>query len=197
MEADLSEATSPTVNDLRRAFKLQERLEKNARAGSRYVETLLAHFGVRSSDARLQRPEFIGGGTSPIMVSEVLQTSQGTAISPQGSMAGHGLNLGRNGNVHKYCEEHGFIIGIMSVMPKTTYQQGIPRVFSKFDKFDYFWSEFQNIGEQPILNKEIFARDDIGEEIFGYTPRYSEYKYISSTVHGDMKKSLDFWLVVS
>ena len=114
LEADLSEATSSTVNDLRRAFKLQEWLERNARAGSRYVETLLAHFGVRSSDARLQRPEFIGGGTSPIMVSEVLQTSQGTATSPQGTMAGHGLNLGRNGNVHKYCEEHGFIIGTVS-----------------------------------------------------------------------------------
>ena len=155
---------------------------------------MLAHFGVKSSDARLQRPEFIGGGTSPIMVSEVLQTSQTDSTSPQGNMAGHGLNLGRNGNVNKYCEEHGFIIGIMSVMPKTTYQQGIPKLFSKFDKFDYFWQEFQHIGEQEILNQEIIVRGtEEDKEVFGYTPRYAEYKYIPSTVHGDMKKSLDFW----
>lgn len=196
LEADLSEATASTVNDLRRAFKLQEWLERNARAGSRYVETLLAHFGVRSSDARLQRPEFLGGGTSPIMVSEVLQTSNGTADSPQANMAGHGLNLGRNGNVNHYCEEHGFIIGIMSVMPKTTYQQGLPKVFSKFDKFDYFWQDFQHIGEEEILKKELYVSEvdlDQNEQVFGYAPRYYDYKYTPSTVHGDMKTSLDFW----
>jgi hypothetical protein len=195
LEVDLENATASTINDLRRVFKLQEWLERNARAGSRYVETLLAHFGVKSSDARLQRPEFIGGGTSPIMVSEVLQTSETTAGSAQGNMSGHGINLGRNGNVHKYCEEHGFIIGIMSVMPKTTYQQGIPKMWTKLDKFDYFWQDFQHIGEQEILNKELFATNDSARDnaIFGYAPRYHEYKYINSTVHGDMKESLDFW----
>lgn len=194
LEANLEEATSATINDLRRAFKLQEWLERNARAGSRYVETLLAHFGVKSSDARLQRPEFIGGGTSPIMVSEVLQTSETTSGSPQANMAGHGLNLGRNGNISKYCEEHGFIIGIMSVMPKTTYQQGIPKMWSKNDKFDYFWQDFQHIGEQEILNKELYVGNpDRDNLVFGYAPRYHEYKYINSTVHGDMKTSLDFW----
>ena len=115
--ADLSNATSATVTDLRRAFKLQEWLEKNARAGSRYVEMLLAHFGIRSSDGRLQRPEFLGGSTSPIMISEVLQTSQ-TDTSPQGNMSGHGLNLGNGGTISTFCEEHGWIIGIMSVTPK-------------------------------------------------------------------------------
>jgi len=196
LEADLSEATASTVNDLRRAFKLQEWLERNARAGSRYVETLLAHFGVRSSDARLQRPEFMGGGTSPIMVSEVLQTSNTTSDSPQANMAGHGLNLGRNASIHKYCEEHGFIIGIMSVMPKTTYQQGVPKLFSKEDKFDYFWQDFQHIGEQEVKNRELFlhkADDNRNDATFGYAPRYHEYKFIPSTVHGDMKTSLDFW----
>lgn len=194
LSVDLEEATSATINDLRRAFKLQEWLERNARAGSRYVETLLAHFGVKSSDARLQRPEFIGGGTSPIMVSEVLQTSETTSGSPQANMAGHGLNLGRNGNIHKYCEEHGFIIGIMSVMPKTTYQQGIPKLWTKNDKFDYFWQDFQHIGEQEILNQELFVNGTSRDsQVFGYAPRYHEYKYINSTVHGDMKTSLDFW----
>lgn len=194
LEADLSEATASTISELRRAFKLQEWLERNARSGSRYVENLFAHFGVRSSDARLQRPEFIGGGTSPIMVSEVLQTSETTSGSPQANMAGHGLNLGNASGIHKYCEEHGFIIGIMSVMPKTTYQQGLPRMWTKNDKFDYFWQDFQHIGEQEIFNKEVMmlgtSRD---EQVFGYAPRYHEYKYIPSTVHGDMKTSLDFW----
>lgn len=196
LEVDLSDAVSATINDLRRAFKLQEWLERNARAGSRYVETLLAHFGVKSSDSRLQRPEFMGGGTSPIMVSEVLQTSETQADSPQGNMSGHGLNLGRNGNIHKYCEEHGFIIGIMSVMPKTTYQQGLPRIFSKTDKFDYFWQDFQHIGEQEVKNKELFlskADAAYNDQVFGYAPRYHEYKYVPSTVHGDFKESLDFW----
>lgn len=194
LEVDLSDATSATINDLRRAFKLQEWLEKNARAGSRYIESILAHFGVRSSDARLQRPEYIGGAMSPVMISEVLQTSE-TVDSPQGNMAGHGLNLGNSGHFSKYCEEHGYIIGICSVMPKTSYQQGIPKMFSKPDKFDYFWPEFEHIGEQAILNKELIATTDTtrNNEVFGYIPRYAEYKYIPSTVHGYFKTSLDFW----
>lgn len=193
LEADLSEAVSATVNDLRRAFSLQEWLEKNARAGSRYVESILSHFGVRSSDARLQRPEYIGGGMSPIMISEVLQTSE-TNGSPQGNMSGHGVNLGNNGGVSKFCEEHGYIIGIVSVMPKTAYQQGIPRHWQKFDKFDHFWPSFEHIGEQAVLNRELIlttkGRDN---EVFGYIPRYSEYKFNPSTVHGYFKSNLDFW----
>lgn len=191
------DTNAATINDLRKAFKLQEWLEKNARAGSRYVESLLAHFGVRSSDARLQRPEYLGGGMSPVMISEVLQTAE-TETTPQGNMAGHGLNLGKSGGVNKFFEEHGYVIGIVSVMPKTSYQQGIPRHFSKKDKFDYFWPEFEHIGEQAILNKELFAKDvsqdeEWNEQTFGYIPRYSEYKFNSSTVHGDFKASLDFW----
>lgn len=196
LEVDLTEATASTVNDLRRAFKLQEWLEKNARAGSRYIESILAHFGVRSSDSRLQRPEYLGGGMSPVMISEVLQTSQ-TNVTPQGNMSGHGLNLGGNGNVSKFIEEHGYIIGIVSVMPKPTYQQGIPRHFMKTDKFDYFWPEFEHIGEQAVSNLEIMAEKGISDTyrdgVFGYNPRYSEYKFNSSTVHGYFKTSLDFW----
>lgn len=193
LKVDLNEATSATINDLRKAFKLQEWIEKNARAGSRYVESILAHFGVRSSDARLQRPEFLGGGMSPVMISEVLQTSETNASTPQGNMAGHGLNLGKNHSFSRFFEEHGYIIGIVSVMPKTAYQQGIPKHFIKYDKFDYFWPEFQHIGEQEIFNMEILANHSEADEVFGYIPRYAEYKYNPSTVHGDFKKSLDFW----
>lgn len=185
-----------TVTDLRRAFKLQEWLEKVARTGARYTEVLKAFFGVTSSDARLQRPEFLGGSMSPVMISEVLQTSETTNTgTPLADMAGHGLNVGSGQGFSRFFEEHGYVIGLMSVMPKTSYQQGIPRHFSKFDKYDYFWPEFQHIGEQAILNKELFVNKDAGinSETFGYIPRYAEYKYNPSTVHGYMKSSLAFW----
>lgn len=198
LSVDLSNATSYAINDLRKAFKLQEWLEKNARGGSRYTESILSHFGVRSKDARLQRPEYLGGGMSPVMISEVLQTSEGTTSSPQANMAGHGLNVGNSGKWSKFCEEHGFIIGIMSVMPKTAYYQGIPRQFTKFDKFDYFWPEFEHIGEQEIKNKEVYFQSNPSNDdaTFGYIPRYSEYKFNPSTVHGYFKSSLKFWTLV-
>lgn len=167
---------------------------KNARAGSRYVESILAHFGVKSSDARLQRPEYLGGGMSPVLISEVLQTAPTTTSTPLAEMAGHGINVNKNHSFNKFFEEHGFIIGIMSVMPKTAYQQGIPKLFLKDSRFDYFWPDFQHIGEQEILNKELFISESpADEQVFGYIPRYAEYKYAPSTVHGDFKTSLDFW----
>jgi len=193
--ADLSNATASSINDLRRAFRLQEWLERNARGGARYIEIIMAHFGVRSSDARLQRPEFLGGSATPITISEVLQTSANSSQpSPQGNMAGHGVSVGSSNYVSYRCEEHGYIIGIMSVMPKTAYQQGVPKHFTKFDKFDYYWPSFANIGEQPIYNKELYYDNaSTDDEVFGYTPRYAEYKYIPSTVHGEFRSSLDFW----
>lgn len=195
-EVDLTDATASSINDLRRAFRLQEWLERNARGGSRYIEVILAHFGVQSSDARLQRPEFLGGSATPISISEVLQTSDAAAQdTPQGNMAGHGVSVGSSNYVSYKCEEHGYIIGLMTVMPKTAYQQGIPKHWTKFDKFEYFWPSFANIGEQPILNKELYvdSSDSQNDEVFGYTPRYAEYKYIPSTVHGEMRTSLNFW----
>ena len=195
-EVDLTDATASSINDLRRAFRLQEWLERNARGGSRYIEVILAHFGVQSSDARLQRPEFLGGSATPISISEVLQTSDAAAEdTPQGNMAGHGVSVGSSNYVSYKCEEHGYIMGLMTIMPKTAYQQGIPKHFSKMDKFEYFWPSFANIGEQPILNKEIYAdsTDSLDEDVFGYTPRYAEYKYIPSTVHGEFRSSLNFW----
>lgn len=199
--ADLKEASSATINELRRAFRLQEWLERNARGGSRYIEVILAHFGVQSSDARLQRAEFLGGSATPMSISEVLQTSNTANAptsddeTPQGNMAGHGVSVGASNTCHYKCEEHGYIIGIMSVMPKSAYQQGVPKHFTKFDKFDYFWPSFANIGEQPIYNKELYndTSDNKNDDVFGYTPRYAEYKYIPSTVHGEMRKSLNFW----
>ena len=196
-EADLSSATAAGINDLRRAFRLQEWLERNARGGSRYIEVILAHFGVQSSDARLQRPEFLGGSATPITISEVLQTSDPAASgsTPQANMAGHGVSVGSSNYVSYKCEEHGYIMGIMTIMPKTAYQDGIPKHFMKFDKFEYFWPSFANIGEQPIVNNELFVDDTDGLDLetFGYTPRYAEYKYIPSTVHGEFRDSLKFW----
>lgn len=193
--ADLSQATASTINELRRAFKLQEWLEKNARGGSRYIESILAHFGVRSSDARLQRPEFLGGGSVPISISEVLQTSSTDATTPQGNMSGHGVSVGQNAEINYFCEEHGWIIGIMSVMPKTAYQDGIAKKWLRTDKFDYYWPEFAHIGEQPIHKVEVFANYDQApkDTTWGYTPRYAEYKYENDTVHGEFRTTLDFW----
>lgn len=199
---DLSTATAASINDLRRAFRLQEWLEKNARGGSRYIESILVHFGVRSSDARLQRPEYLGGGAIDIQFSEVLQTgatpvdpTTGYTENPQANMAGHGIGAGVSRGISYRSEEHGWIIGIMSVLPKTAYYQGIPKMFLKNDRFDYYWPEFANIGEQPILNRELYHDTDQtdGDDVFGYTPRYAEYKFMCNSIHGDFRTSLDYW----
>lgn len=205
-----STAQSATINELRRSYALQRWLERNAFGGSRYIEQILAHFGVRSSDARLQRPEYLGGGKAPVRVSQVIQTSQTTSEGPDrselGSMAGHGLAIGKTNKFKKYFEEHGWVIAIMSVIPRSSYQQGIPRKFLKFDKLDYAWPEFGHLGEQGIYNKELFYnfdesvseinnenQDYVNNRIFGYQSRYSEYKQIPSRVCGDFKTSLNFW----
>lgn len=195
LKADTSELveTSTTIADLRNAFRLQEWLEKNARGGTRYVESLLSHFGVRSSDARLNRPEYLGGARTPVVISEVLQTSSTDATSPQANMAGHGISVGAGKAFDYRVEEHGWILGIMSVMPNTAYFQGIPRMFSRKSRLDYYWPTFQHIGEQAVLNKELFAATAQGDEVFGYVPRYAEYKYIPSRVSGDFKTSLKYW----
>jgi len=182
-----------TINDLRRAFRLQEWLEKNARGGTRYIENILTHFGVRSSDKRLQRPEYITGVKSPVVVSEVLNTTGQDGGLPQGNMAGHGISVTSGKSGSYYCEEHGYIIGIMSVMPKTAYQQGIPRTFLKKDSLDYFWPTFANIGEQEVAKQELYAYTPTGQDTFGYVPRYAEYKYMPSRVAGEFRTSLNYW----
>jgi len=195
MFADLAASTGGiTINELRNSIALQTWLETNARGGTRYFESLQAHFNVRNPDSRLQRPEFIGSTVSPMVISEVLQTSSTDAETPQGNMAGHGVSLGKGQSFHYYTPEHGFIIVLMSVMPTTAYQQGIPKHFLKFDPFLYYWKEFANIGEQPILNKELYCSNDgLNDETFGYTPRYAEYRYNPSRVSGEFRTTLNFW----
>lgn len=201
-KADLTDATGVTINELRRAFSLQRWLENNARAGSRYIEQILSHFGVRSSDARLQRPEYLGGGKTPVVVSEVMQTSE-TSESPQGNLAGNATSYGRSHSFKKFFEEHGLVLGILSVMPRTAYQNGLPRLWGKFDKFDYYFPEFAHLGEQEIHNYEIYfshthtldydaTANDPGS-LFGYSPRYAEYRFVNGSVHGDFRSTLAFW----
>lgn len=183
-----------TINDLRRAMRLQEWLEKNARGGTRYSEHIKVHFDVRSSDGRLQRPEYITGVKTPVQISEVLQTGE-SATTPQGNMAGHGVAVASGKYGAYYAEEHGYIIGIMSVMPKTAYQQGIPRHFTKTeDAFQYYYPSFANIGEQEIKNKEVYAyQGAASEEVFGYIPRYAEYKFENNRVAGSFRADLAYW----
>ena len=188
-----AEIEPTTINDLRRAFRLQEWLEKNARGGTRYIESILSHFGVRSSDARLQRPEYITGVKTPVVVSEVLNTTGEDGGLPQGNMAGHALSISSGKSGSYFCEEHGYIIGIMSVMPKTAYQQGIPKTFLKNDTLDYYFPSFANIGEQPVQKQELYAYTSTKEDTFGYVPRYAEYKFMPSRVAGEFRTTLDYW----
>lgn len=188
------ETESTTINDLRRAFKLQEWLELNARAGTRYVESILAFFGVKSSDARLQRPEYITGTKAPVVISEVLNTTGQTGGIPQGNMAGHGVSVigGRLGSYR--CEEHGYIIGIMSVLPEPSYMQGVARHLIKNDRLDFFWPQFAHIGEQEVYNEELYATGAPEDKnVFGYVPRYSEYKYQPNRIFGDFATTLKEW----
>lgn len=198
--ADGTSNTS-TINDLRRANALQRFLERMNISGSRYVEQIWGMFGVRSSDARLNRPEYIYGTKNAVQVSDVVNTSGAfdsadpdiPASPVQGNLAGYGLSSNQSGQGHYFCEEHGVIMGIMSVMPQTAYQQGIAKKFQKFDRFDYFWPQFANIGEQGIRMAELY-RDAVNvDEIFGYVPRYTEYKFENNRVAGAFRSSLNYW----
>jgi len=200
LEVDMTDVTASTIEDLRRATKLQQWLERNARGGARYIEQILVHFGVRSSDARLQRPEYLGGGKSPVVISEVLQQSGISTVggevinnTPQGEMTGHGISVGKSHSFKKFFEEHGQVIGIISVLPKTAYMQGTRKHLTKHDKFDFFFPEFAQLGEQPISSKELVNDYESPEFTFGYQSRFAEYKYIPSSVHGEMKDSLKYW----
>lgn len=192
LEANITNADT-TINDLRKAYALQRFMEKLARGGTRLTEFIRTIFGVVSSDARLQRPEYITGTKTPIVISEVLNTT-GTVDAPQGTMAGHGAGAvsGNYGNF--FCEEHGILMGILSVMPKTAYQQGIPKQFLKINNSEeHYLPDFANIGEQEVLKCEVYADSVDPNGTFGYMPRYSEYKFENNRVAGDFKTSLDYW----
>ena len=202
LKADLSSGNSVTINQLREAVRLQMWLENNARGGSRYIEQLMSHFGVMSSDARLQRPEYLGGYSSDLNVSEVLQTSESTEKSPQGKQTGHGFSISGSGRSRKYFEEHGYIMTIMSLRPQNSYMQGIPKDFTKTDNLDFYFPEFQHLGEQEVKEKELYYITEgtqtspvtvSNEDTFGYVPRYSEYKTIPNRVCGDFRDSMSYF----
>jgi len=189
--ADLTGASAITINALREAMALQRYQEARARYGSRYVE-YLRYLGVRSSDARLQRPEYLGGGKQTIQFSEVLQTAEGT--DPVGQLRGHGIAGMRSNRYRRFFEEHGYIISLMLVRPKTIYAQGLFRHWNRRFKEDYFQRELQHIGQQEVLNKEVYAPHASPTGIFGYQDRYDEYRRAESLVSGEFRTTaLDFW----
>lgn len=191
-----SHTTDGTINDLRTAFKVQEWLERNARAGARYIEQIFSHFGVRSSDARLQRPEYLGGSKAPVVINEVTQTSSTVDGSEIGYQAGQGTSLSRSYIFNRRFEEHGFIIGIMSIMPRASYFQGYPRKYSRRTYLDYYFPEFAHLGEQAIKNEELFydiKSNNNNDGTFGYTPRYAEYRFNNDEIHGAFRGNMDFY----
>lgn len=199
--ADLSSASAVTINALREAFQVQKWYEQLARGGSRYQELLLSMFGTDAGDARLQRPEYLGGGTIPIQVHSVAQTSASTGdLTPQGNLAAYGVAGGSGIGFSKSFVEHGFVIGLVSVRGDQTFQQGLDRFWSRRTKFDFYWPAFAHLGEVGILNKEIYLQgngspDD--DKIFGYQERWYEYRYGTSLITGKMRSgvngSLDVW----
>ena len=192
--ADLANATAASINDLREAFALQRYEENRARYGSRFTE-YLAFLGVRSSDARLQRPEYLGGGKQIIQFSEVLQTGVTTsgAAAGVGNLKGHGIGAVRSNRYRKFFEEHGYVFSFVSVKPKTMYAQGLSRTWNRRVKEDFWQKELQHIGQQEVLNKELYAAHATPEGTFGFQDRYDEYRRAESTIAGDFRSTLDYW----
>lgn len=197
--AQASGGLGATINQLRMAFQIQKLYEKDARGGTRYIEVLKAHFGVTSPDARLQRPEYLGGNRIPININQVLQTS-GTAegTTPQGTPVGQSLTTDTHHDFKKSFVEHGFVIGVMVARYRHTYQQGLERFWNRHTRFDYYWPVLANIGEQAILNKEIYVQGtDEDEEVFGYQEAWADYRYKPDRVSAEMRsayaQSLDVW----
>lgn len=195
-----SSLASATINQLRMAFQIQRLYEKDARGGTRYIEILKSHFGVTSPDARLQRPEYLGGNRLPININQVIQQSgTGTgSATPQGTTTGQSLTTDVHSDFRKSFVEHGFVIGVMVARYDHTYQQGLERFWSRKTRFDYYWPVFANIGEQAVLNKEIYAQGTPqDEEVFGYQEAWADYRYKPSRVSGEMRsqyaQSLDVW----
>jgi hypothetical protein len=196
--ADLSQATSATINQLREAFQIQSLLERDNRGGTRYKELIYSHFGVETGDARLDRPEYLGGRRSPITVTPIPQTSSTDATTPQGNMASYGTTAFSDHRFSKSFTEHGCVVGMACVYSDLTYGQGLPRDFSYQTRYDYYWPALAHLGEQAILNKEIYAQGTSADsEVFGYNEIYAEYRYKPSMLTGKMRSnvsgSLDSW----
>lgn len=206
LKVDLQSVTAVTINSLRQAFQLQKALERDMRGGVQYVSQLLSHYGVRSPDARLQRSEFLGGGSAPINVHSVANTVGDSGGAPQGSLSAYGVSASNGIGFIKSFTEHGYILGFCSVRADLTYQQGLPRMFDRWQRFDFYYPVFSCIGEQAILNKEIFAQgpsvtDANGNVVddlpFGYQERYGEYRFGVSKITGQLRstyaQTLDAW----
>ncbi len=199
--ADLSQATAATINQLRQSFQIQKLLERDARGGTRYTEIIRAHFGVISPDARLQRPEYIGGGSTTININPIAQTSGTNAsgtTTPMGTLAAMGTALAHNHGFTYSATEHGVILGMVSVRADLTYQQGLARMWSRSTRYDFYFPAFATLGEQAVLNKEIYVRGDANDNgVFGYQERWAEYRYnpsrISSLFRSTAAGTIDGW----
>ena len=187
---DGSELGTVDINKLREAFALQRFEEHRALYGSRYTE-YLRYLGIRASDARLQRPEYLGGGRQTIQFSEVLQTAEGTA--PVGTMRGHGIAAMRTNRHRRFIEEHGLVLTFMMVQPIPVYAQGLPRLWNRRFKEDFWQKELEHIGEQEVLNKELYAASEEPDGVFGYQDRYDEYRSHESSISGEFRDTLDYW----
>lgn len=206
LAADLSSATAASINTLRQAFQLQRLYERDARGGTRYTEILRSHFGVVSPDARLQRPEYLGGSSQQFIINPISQTSATTDVTPQGNLVANGLVGGiERGFQHSFVE-HGYIIGLANIRPDVNYQQGLRRMWSRRTRFDFYWPALAHLGEQAILNKEIFLQGDgilnkigtpVDEDVFGYQERWAEYRYFPNEIVGKMNSvsatNFDIW----
>lgn len=199
--ADLSSATAATINQLRQSFQIQKLLERDARGGTRYTEIIRSHFGVISPDARLQRPEYIGGGSTPININPIAQTSA-TGVTggttPMGNLAAMGTALAHNHGFTQSFTEHGVIIGLVSVRADLTYQQGLSKMWSRSTRYDFYFPAFATLGEQAVLNKEIYVTGDTTDSsVFGYQERWAEYRYnpsrISSLFRSTAAGTIDAW----
>ena len=184
----MSAATAATINQLRQSFQIQKLLERDARGGTRYTEIVRSHFGVVSPDARLQRPEYLGGGSSPIVVSPIAQTS-GTSASgtttPLGQLGAMGTVVAPRHGFTQSFTEHGYVLGLVSVRADLSYQQGLRRHWSRSTRYDYYFPAFATLGEQSILNKEIYCDGSANDSaVFGYQERWAEYRYNPSEITG-------------
>ena len=199
LQVDLTTATAATINQLREAFQIQKLYERDARGGTRYTEMIKSHFGVTSPDARLQRPEYLGGGTTPINISQI-QSHTETTERPLGALAAQGTASFQGHGFTKSFTEHTIIIGMYCIRADLTYQQGLNRMFSRQSRFDFYFPVFAHLGEQEILNKEIYAQGEASaadDLVWGYQERYAEYRYRPSEIHGKFRssaeQSLDAW----
>jgi hypothetical protein len=199
--ADLSQATAATINQLRQSFQIQKLLERDARGGTRYTELLRAHFGVTPQDYRLQRPEYIGGGSTYVNINPIAQTSATSvtgSATPQGNLAAMGTALAQGHGFTYAAQEHGYIIGLVSVRADLTYQQGLPKMWSRSTRYDFYFPVFATLGEQAILNKEIYVTGTATDnQVFGYQERWAEYRYKPSQITSLMKSTsagtIDAW----